>query len=175
MHTDLDHIDLRILRELQVDSSTSAVDLAERVGISQSLCSRRIQFLKDSGYIKSKVTLLDRKQLGLNAQIFVLIKLSSRGRANLDEFAAAIERLPEVLECYVLMGSVDFVLRIVAEDVDDYERFFFNNISKLPGVQEVTSFLALREVKSTTALPLPQSLVRGRAPAATKKSAPHLR
>jgi Lrp/AsnC family transcriptional regulator len=151
----IDQIDVRILRELQVDSSKSAVELASEVGISQSQCWRRIQQLKDSGYIKGQVTLLNRKQLGLNAQIFALIKLSSHGRANLHEFSGAIERLPEVLECYVLMGSFDFLLRVVAKDVEDYERFFFNNLSKLPGIQEVNSLMALSEVKATTQLPIP--------------------
>lgn len=170
MHHDLDLIDARILRELQTDSSKSAVELASSVGISQSQCWRRIQQLRENGYIKSQVTLLNRKQLGLNAQIFALIKLSSHGRANLHEFSDAIQKLPEVLECYVLMGSVDFLVKIVAKDVEDYERFFFNNLSKLAGVQEVNSFLALSEVKSTTELPIPQLSGGKKPPALIKKT-----
>ena len=100
------------------------------------------------------MALLDRRKVGLNAQIFAQVKLNAHGRANLDEFAAAIRDLPEVLECYVMMGSVDFLLRIVAPDIEAYEKLFFNRLSQLPGVQEVNSTVALSEIKSTTALPL---------------------
>ena len=165
LHGVIDLIDTRILRELQKDSAMSAVDLAAKVGISQSQCWRRIQQLREDGYIRAQVTLLNRKQLGLNAQIFALIKLSSHGRANLHEFSDAVGRFPEVLECYLLMGSFDFLLKIVATDVEGYEKFFFNSISKIPGVQEVNSFLALSEIKSTTELPIP-------APTAPKKAPP---
>lgn len=82
------------------------------------------------------------------------MKLNAHGRANLDEFAAAIRSFPEVLECYVLMGPVDFMLRIVAKDIEDYERFFFDKLSRLPGVQEINSTVALSEIKATTALPV---------------------
>ncbi|MDB5673163.1 MAG: AsnC family transcriptional regulator, partial [Sphingomonas bacterium] len=95
-----------------------------------------------------------RKKVGLNAQIFAQVKLNAHGRANLDEFAAAIRTFPEVLECHVLMGSVDFILRVVAADIEAYSRFFFENLSRLPGVQEINSTVALSEIKSTTALPL---------------------
>ncbi|MDB5675100.1 MAG: AsnC family transcriptional regulator, partial [Sphingomonas bacterium] len=95
-----------------------------------------------------------RKKVGLNAQIFAQVKLNAHGRANLDEFAAAIRTFPEVLECHVLMGSVDFMLRVVAADIEAYERFFFEKLSRLPGVQEINSTVALSEIKSTTALPL---------------------
>ena len=97
---------------------------------------------------------MSRKKVGLNAQIFAQVKLNAHGRANLDEFAAAIRTFPEVLECHVLMGSVDFMLRVVAADIEAYERFFFEKLSRLPGVQEINSTVALSEIKSTTALPL---------------------
>ena len=155
MLDDLDPINVRILNELQSDSSRSAVDLAESVGISQSQCWRRIQQLREDGYIKKQVALLDRKKLGLHAHVFALVKLSAHGRSNLNEFAAAIRRHRQVLECYVLMGSVDFLVRIVAEDVEAYEQFFFETLSQLPGVQEVNSIMALSEIKSTTELPMP--------------------
>jgi len=168
LHDGLDLIDTKILRALQSDSGKSAVELATKVGISQSQCWRRIQQLREDGYIKVQVTLLNRKQLGLNAQIFALIKLSSHGRANLHEFSDAVGRFPEVLECYVLMGSFDFLLKIVATDVEGYEKFFFNSLSKIPGVQEVNSFLALSEVKATTELPIPMPVERKKAPPLTK-------
>ena len=122
--------------------------------VSQSVCWRRIQFLKEAGIIRREVALLDRKKLGLNAHIFAQVKLSAHGRANLAEFSDAIRRFPQVLECYVLMGPVDFLLRIVAKDIEAYERFFFEELSQLSGVQEVNSMVALSEIKSTTSLPL---------------------
>lgn len=154
MHMKLDGYDRRILEALQQDSSLSTSELAERVGLSQSPCWRRIQRLKEEGVIKRQVTLLDRKQLGLNAQIIVQIKLSAHGRTHLEEFTQAIRSYAEVLECYVLMGPIDFLLKVVVEDVDAYERFFFEKLSKLPGVQEINSIVALSEIKATTALPL---------------------
>jgi Lrp/AsnC family transcriptional regulator len=147
--------DRRILAAMQEDSTRSTAEVAELAGISQSVCWRRIQSLKDAGYIRREVALLDRKKLGLNAQIFAQVKLSAHGRANLSEFSEAIRKFPQVLECYVLMGPVDFLLRIVTEDIEAYERFFFEELSQLPGVQEVNSTVALSEIKSTTSLPLP--------------------
>ncbi len=150
----LDAYEKRILRLLQEDASLPNADIAEKVGLSASPCWRRIDRLEREGFIKRRVALLDRRKVGLNAQIFAQVKLNAHGRANLDEFAAAIRDLPEVLECYVMMGSVDFLLRIVAPDIEAYEKLFFNRLSQLPGVQEVNSTVALSEIKSTTALPL---------------------
>ena len=152
-HT-LDRLDRRILALLQQDASLSAAEIAERVGLSQSPCWRRIQRLREAGFIRAQVALLDRRKLGLNAQIFAQVRLSAHGRAHLDEFTAAIREIPQVLECYVMMGETDFFLRIVAADIEAYERFFFDTLSKLPGVQEIKSTIALSEIKHTTALPL---------------------
>jgi len=151
----LDRYEKRILALLQEDASLSTAAIGEKVGLSSSPCWRRIDRLEREGFIKRKVALVDRKKIGLNAQIFAQIKLNAHGRANLDEFAAAIRAFPEVLECYVLMGSVDFLIRIVATDIEAYERFFFDRLSQLPGVQEVNSTVALSEIKATTALPIP--------------------
>lgn len=150
----LDAYEKRILRLLQEDASLTNAEIAERIGLSASPCWRRIDRLEREGFIKRRVAILDRRKVGLNAQIFAQVKLNAHGRANLDEFAAAIRDLPEVLECYVLMGSVDFLLRIVAPDIEAYEKLFFNRLSQLPGVQEVNSIVALSEIKATTALPL---------------------
>ena len=151
----LDRYEKRILALLQEDASLSTAAIAEKVGLSSSPCWRRIDRLEREGFIKRKVALVDRRKIGLNAQIFAQIKLNAHGRANLDEFAAAIRAFPEVLECFVLMGSVDFLIRIVATDIEAYERFFFDRLSQLPGVQEVNSTVALSEIKATTALPIP--------------------
>ena len=154
MPTALDAIDIKILDIMQRDASLSTGELAERVGLSQSPCWRRIQRLREEGYIKAVVAVVDHEMLGFKMQIFAQVKLNAHGRANLDEFAAAIRTFPEVLECHVLMGSVDFMLRVVAADIEAYERFFFEKLSRLPGVQEINSTVALSEIKSTTALPL---------------------
>jgi Lrp/AsnC family transcriptional regulator len=150
----LDDADRRILAQLQTDCALSTAELAERVGLSQSPCWRRVQRLRAEGVIRAEVALLDRGKLGLKTQIFAQVKLSAQGRQHLDEFSEAIRRFPEVLECWVLMGPVDFLLRVVAPDVESYERFFFEKLSRVPGIQEITSTVALSEIKATTALPI---------------------
>jgi Lrp/AsnC family transcriptional regulator len=152
--TELDPFERRILLELQRDASLTTAQIAERVGLSPSPCWRRIDRLERDGFIRARVALIDRRKVGLNAQVFAQVKLNAHGRANLDEFSAAIRSFPEVLEAYVLMGTTDFMLRIVTQDIDAYERFFFDELSKLPGIQEINSTVALSEIKATTELPL---------------------
>ena len=150
----IDRLDRELLKLLQTESEVTASEIGERIGMSQSTCWRRIQRLRDEGLIQEQLVTLDRKKAGLNAMIFAQVKLSSQGRSNLAEFSDAIQSFPEVLDCYVLMGNVDFLLRIVAADIDAYEKFFFDKLSTLSGVQEITSNIALSEIKHTTALPL---------------------
>ncbi|MGK6319271.1 Lrp/AsnC family transcriptional regulator [Sphingomonas sp. DT-204] len=154
MSGNLDSFDRKILRLLQDDASLSTAAIADAVGMSSSPCWRRIDRLEREGFVKRRVALVDRRKVGLNAHVFATVKLDAHGRANLDEFAASIRGLPEVLECYVLMGPVDFMLRVVAADIEAYERFFFEKLSRLPGVQEINSTVALSEIKATTALPV---------------------
>lgn len=154
MPHDLDIWERRILALLQEDASLSTAAIAETVGLSASPCWRRIDRLERDGIIKRRVALVDRAKVGLKAQIFAQVKLNAHGRANLDQFTAAIREVPEVMECHVLMGSVDFMLRIVAADIESYERLFFEKLSNLPGVQEINSTVALSEIKSTTSLPI---------------------
>ena len=150
----LDRTDRRILRLLQTEPEISAAAIGERIGASQATVWRRIQQMREAGLIPPQVVTLDRKKAGFNAMIFAQVKLSSHGRSNLADFSQAIQSFPEVLDCYVLMGSVDFLLRIVAPDVEAYETFFFEKLSRLPGVQEITSSMALSEIKRTTVLPV---------------------
>lgn len=150
----LDRFEIKILRELQRDATQTTAQIAERVGLSVSPCWRRIDRLQREGFIRKQVAILDRRKVGLNAHVFAQVKLNAHGRANLDEFSAAIHGFPEVMDAYVLMGTTDFMLRIVTADIDAYERFFFDQLSKLPGVQEINSTVALSEIKSTTELPL---------------------
>jgi len=150
----LDEFELKILRELQRDASQTTAEIAEKVGLSPSPCWRRIDRLEREGYITRRVAIVDRRKVGLNAHIFAQVKLNAHGRANLEEFGELIRGFPEVLDAYVLMGTVDFMLRIVARDIEAYERFFFDKLSQLPGVQEINSTVALSEIKSTVALPI---------------------
>ncbi|WP_226634010.1 Lrp/AsnC family transcriptional regulator [Novosphingobium profundi] len=152
--TELDAYERKILRELQRDASQTTAQIAEKVGLSASPCWRRIDRLEREGVIVRRVAIIDREKVGLNAHVFVQVKLNAHGRANLDEFAAQIRDFPEVLDCYVMMGSIDFMIRVVAEDIMAYERFFFGKLSQLPGVQEVNSIVALSQIKSTTELPI---------------------
>ncbi|MFZ3482920.1 Lrp/AsnC family transcriptional regulator [Sphingomonas sp. 3-13AW] len=150
----LDDAERRILRVLQEDASLPTAAVADRVGLSPSPCWRRIDRMERDGIIRKRVALLDRRAIGLNAHVFAQVRLNAHGRAHLDDFAEAIRAFPEVLECYVLMGPVDFLMRVVAEDIEAYERFFFDKLSRVPGVQEVVSTVALSEIKSTTVLPV---------------------
>ncbi|MDB6146438.1 MAG: lrp 5 [Spartobacteria bacterium] len=151
---ELDSADKKILEALQRDATLSVAEIADLVGLSQSPCWRRIQRLRESGIIIAQVTLLDRRLVGLNTQIFAQVKLNGQSRELQDEFSAHIRELPEVIECFLMMGSIDFLLRIVAEDIDAYERFFFDKLSRFPGIKEINSMVAFSQIKSTTALPI---------------------
>jgi Lrp/AsnC family transcriptional regulator len=152
MEHSLDDADWRILAVMQKDATLSTTELAAAVSMSQSACWRRLQRLRDDGIIMAEVALLDRRKIGLNTQVFAQIKLTAHGRSHLEDFAEDIRAFPEVLDCFVLMGSVDFMLRIVTRDIESYEQFFFKRLSKVPGIQEISSMVALSEIKSTTAL-----------------------
>lgn len=152
--TQFDEYERKILQELQRDANRTTAEIAERVGLSPSPCWRRIDRLEREGFIRQRVAIVDRNKVGLNAHIFAQVKLNAHGRRHLDEFSAAIRDFPEVLDAYVLMGSIDFMLRIVATDIHAYERFFFDKLSKLPGIQEINSIVALSEIKSTNELPI---------------------
>lgn len=151
---EIDELDRKILRLLQSDASLSATAIGEQVGLSQSPCWRRIQRLKDSGLIKAQGLVIDRRKLGFDMMVFAHVKLTAHGRSKVAEFGDMIRQFPEVMECHLLLGQVDFLLRIVTPDLEAYERFFFERLSQLPDVQEVTSSIALTEVKHTTELPI---------------------
>ncbi len=150
----LDKIDRRILELIQQDASLTAAQIAEQVNLSQPPCWRRIKRLQDQGYIERQVAMLNRKQLGLNMVIYTMVKLNANGRQAIHEFEEKIRSFPEVTECYSMMGSIDFLLRIVTRDVDSYELFFRQHLSQLPHVHDINSSVALSEVKYTTELPL---------------------
>lgn len=154
MHETLSAIDRRILRLLQRNADLSAAEIAKKVELSQSPCWRRINRLLEEGFIERKVALLSHKRLGFNITVFVSIKLSAHGRSNLDEFEQAITGYPEVLECFTMAGSSDYLLKVVARDIASYERFLRDQLLQRPHVQEAHSGIAMSEVKRTTELPL---------------------
>lgn len=150
----IDSLDRKILRLLQSDASLSAAAIGDQIGLSQSPCWRRIQRLKESGVIKHQGMVFDRRKLGFDTMVFAHVKLTAHGRSKVSEFSETIAEFPEVMECHLLLGQVDFLLRIVTPDLEAYERFFFEKLSQLPDVQEVTSSIVLTESKYTTQLPV---------------------
>lgn len=154
MRADLDAIDHRILALLQSDASMSAAEIAAQVGLSQSPCWRRIARLEKLGLVRRRVALLDRKQLGLGVMVFAQVKYARGARQSLADFEETVRGFPEVQECYMLMGEVDFLLKVVTRDVSAYEQFLREKLSRIPAVLEVRSSIALTPVKETTELPL---------------------
>ncbi|MDX1508735.1 MAG: Lrp/AsnC family transcriptional regulator [Woeseiaceae bacterium] len=150
----LDQTDRRILELLQTSPGINASELGEKIGLSQSAVWRRMQSLRDAGVIHDQPVKLDREKVGLNTMVFAHVKLTSHGRSNLKDFSDAVIGYPEVLDCYVLLGNVDFLLRIVTEDIKAYEQFFFEKLSQLPGIQEVNSSIVLSDIKHTNVLPI---------------------
>jgi Lrp/AsnC family transcriptional regulator len=150
----LDQTDRSILDLLQTHPGINATAIGERIGLSQSACWRRMQRLREEGVMRDHPVILDREKVGLTTMVFAQVKLTSHGRINLSSFADAVKEFPEVMDCYIVLGNVDFLLRIVAEDIKAYEQFFFEKLSQLPGIQEVTSSIVMSDIKHTTALPI---------------------
>jgi Lrp/AsnC family transcriptional regulator len=150
----LDTVDIAILDLLQRDASASVAEIADKVGLSQSPCWRRIQRLEKAGYVRERVAVLDRRKLGLNLEVFAQVRFTRELPDTLAQFEQAIRSAPEVVECHMLMGDVDFLLRIVTQDVESYERFLRNTLAVLPGVRDIRSSIALSTVKSGQVLPL---------------------
>lgn len=153
----LDRLDVRILNVLQEDATLSAAEIAERVGTATATCWRRIQRLEREGIVRSRVAVLDRERLGMNITVFAHVKLANHGRESLEKFEHAVRAHPEVLECYTLLGDTDFLLRIIARDMKGYEAYFRDHLSRIAGVQSVSSSIALSVIKETTSIPLAAS------------------
>lgn len=150
----LDQTDRRLLQVLQRRGRVSNADLAEQVNLSASACHRRVQRLEADGYIKGYVALLDVRKMGVPATVFVEITLSTQADEVLDAFEKAVARVPDVLECHLTAGAADYILKIVAEDTEDFARIHRQYLTRLPGVAKMQSSFALRTVFSTTALPV---------------------
>ena len=147
-------MDLRILRELQADGALSNVELARRVGLSASPCLARVKALQSSGLIRQYVALLDAQQLGLNLNVFVSISLKQQTRAALEAFEAKVCAREEVMECYLMTGDADYLLRVALPDMAALERFILEQLSPMKEVEKIRSSFALKQVRYKTALPL---------------------
>ena len=152
--TELDPASIRILDLLQQNSGMSISELAEAAGLSASPCWRRVNELKESGVIKGSVALVDAQSLGLAVNVFVQVSLKQQDRESLDIFNAAIRTKPEIVECYLMTGEADYMLRVVVEDLAQYQRLIVDHLTRIPGVAKIRSSFALDQVKYTTALPL---------------------
>lgn len=150
----LDAIDIRILTELQRDGRMSIADLSERVGLSPSPCLRRVRLLEEAGVIAGYVAMVDQNRVGLEVNVFASIRLERQREEELERFNAAVARWPEVMECYLMTGTRDYLMRIVVGSLGDYERFIKDKLSRLEGVASIESSFALSRVKHTTAVPI---------------------
>ena len=151
---EIDAIDRRILRELQRDGAIRNDALAARVGLSPSPTLRRVKALEDMGYVRSYVALLDPARLGLGVRVMFELRLTVQNRDSLDRFEREVAAIPEVIECMTVLGDWDYVLTVVARDIEDYQRILLDRLAKLPGVANYKSTLVVREVKRSTELPV---------------------
>ncbi|HEY8594035.1 MAG TPA: Lrp/AsnC family transcriptional regulator [Devosiaceae bacterium] len=154
MELHLDAIDRSILRRVQADCRQSVAELGEAVGLSASACHRRLKTLEESGLILGYRAELNREQLGFAMQFFIEVSLSSQSEPSLDAFEQAVLDIPEVLECHLMAGTSDYILRVVCRDSEDFERLHRRLVARLPGVARVHSNMSIREVKARTGLPV---------------------
>ncbi|MCX7202357.1 MAG: Lrp/AsnC family transcriptional regulator [Burkholderiales bacterium] len=151
----LDTTDLAILSELQRDGSLTNVELARRVHLSPSPCLARVRALERSGAIRRYVALVDPEAIGLGVSVFISISLREQNTATLAEFERQIGALEEVMECYLMTGDADYLLRVVVPDIRALERLILERLSPIAGVEKIRSSLTLKQVRYKTALPLP--------------------
>lgn len=150
----LDPTDCRLLNALQRSGRLSNAELSEAVNLSPSACHRRVQRLEKEGYISGYVALLNPRKVNRKTTVFVEITLSAQADEVLDAFERAVARVPEVLECHLMAGQADYLLKVVARDAEDFAQIHRRSLASLPGVQGMQSSFALRTVRQTTALPV---------------------
>ena len=151
---EIDSIDRAILRQLQADCSRSVQEIGEQVGLSQSPCWRRIRRLEELGVLGRRVALVDPAKVGLGVTVFVTVRTNQHNEEWLEDFARAVSGIPEVVECYRMSGDVDYLLKILASDIADYDRIYKKLIGSVQ-LYDVSSSFAMEPLKHTTALPLP--------------------
>ena len=151
---ELDSFDLKLLTALQRRGRASFVELGEAVSLSESACLRRVRALEEQGVISRYAAVIDERAVGLPLSVFVTVTLSSQAESMLTAFETAVATAPEVVECYLMTGSSDYLLRLVVRDVDDLERIHARELTRLPGVTRVSSSIAMRTVVKRVALPV---------------------
>lgn len=152
--SEIDQIDRKILQVLQADGKISIGALAERVRLSPSPCARRIRLMEEAGIIKGYTAVVDQKRVGLPISAFASIKLERQREEDLDRFAEAVARWPEVVDCYLMTGQRDYLMRIVAADLEAYERFLKDKLTNLDNVASIETSFALGQVKRSEILPI---------------------
>lgn len=150
----LDAIDRRMLRALQENGRISNADLARTVNLSESACLRRLRALESEGVISRYAAIINERAVGLPISVFVTVTLSSQAESALTAFETAVATVPEVVECYLMTGVSDYLLRLVVRDVDDLERVHSHELTRIPGVTRVSSSVAMRTVVKRGALPV---------------------
>ena len=150
----LDKYDKALLQALQEDGRISNVRLAAKVNLSESACLRRVRTLEDEGYVDRYVALVNQSRVGLGGNVLVHIGLHREEQSELAAFEAAVRNIPEVMECYLMTGEFDYLLRVVVSDMADFERLHKEALTRLPGVARVNSSVAIRTVQKKTGLPL---------------------
>lgn len=150
----LDDFDLAILRELQKEPTIRMADLAEKVGLSQTPCWRRVKAMEESGVISGRAVLIDGAKLGLKVNVFAQIRVSHHDEETLETLERELRDQPEVIECFLMGGEFDYLVRIIAADIEEYERYLKKVLVHLPGVASVNSAFSLKAIKVTTALPI---------------------
>jgi len=151
---DLDKYDKLLLNALQRDGRISNVHLAEKVSLSESACLRRVRALEESGFIDRYAALVSQSKVGLPGNVFVFIGLQREEESELTAFENAVRNIPEVMECFLMTGEFDYLLRVVVSDMADFERLHRDSLTRLPGVARVNSSVAIRTVQKKTELPL---------------------
>lgn len=151
---ELDAIDRRIIAALQADGRMTVQQLAAQVGLSASPCARRVRLLEQAGVIKGYTAVIDQAQIGLPISAFASIKLARQHEEDLDSFASAVSRWPEVVDCYLMTGQRDYLMRIVVRDLEAYERFLKEKLTRLSNVASIETSFALGQVKRSDHLPL---------------------
>lgn len=158
MSENLDSTDFRILDSLQQDASLTNVELAGKVSLSPSPTLARVKKLESDGVISRYVALVDPHALGLKVNVFVRVSLEKQEAAALEHFEKAVSHFDEVMEVYLMTGDEDYLLRIVVSDIQALERFILENLTRIPGIKNIKSSFALKQVKYKTALPIPDRL-----------------
>ncbi|WP_205783466.1 Lrp/AsnC family transcriptional regulator [Burkholderia sp. Ac-20344] len=151
---ELDEMDRRILRLLQEDGRIQNVELAQKVGLSASPCLRRVRMLEGAGVIERYAALLDASKIGAGLTVFVRIWLTSQDAKTVDRFAEAVQSLPQVVECHLMAGDCDCLLRVVTANIDAYRKFQIDHLTRIDGVQSVKTDIPMQKIKQTSVLPL---------------------